>query len=89
MIAFDYLASPGQLGNQMFKYAALKGIAKNNKYDYIVPPSYSWLEKNQFLYKVFKKLKNYNYQNHFLFDYFELETLDKKQIKFSNYERDK
>ena len=45
MIAFDYLASPGQLGNQMFKYAALKGIAKNNQYDYIVPPSYLWLEK--------------------------------------------
>ena len=51
--AFDYLASPGQL---------LKGIAKNNQYDYIVPPSYLWLEKNQFMYKVFKKLKNYNYQ---------------------------
>ena len=88
MIAFDYLASPGQLGNQMFKYAALKGIAKNNQYDYIVPPSYLWLEKNKFMYKVFKKLKNYNYQNHFLFNYFELETLNKKQIKFSNFERE-
>ena len=88
MIAFDYLASPGQLGNQMFKYAALKGIADNNGYDYLVPPSYLWLEKNQFLYKVFKKIKNYKYQNHFLFDYFELESLNKKQIKFSNFKKE-
>ena len=73
----------------MFKYAALKGIAKNNQYDYIVPPSYLWLEKISLcISKVFKKLKNYNYQNHFLFNYFELETLNKKQIKFSNFERE-
>ena len=27
----------GQLGNQMFQYAALKGIARNRGLDYIVP----------------------------------------------------
>mgnify|MGYP000330074832 CR=1 FL=1 len=28
----------GGLGNQMFQYAALKGIAANNGYDWCIPP---------------------------------------------------
>jgi hypothetical protein len=29
----------GRLGNQMFQFAALKGIARNRNFDYILPPS--------------------------------------------------
>lgn len=37
MIGFNYLGKLGQLGNQMFQYAALKGIAANNGYNYCIP----------------------------------------------------
>ena len=38
MISFNYLGNLGRLGNQMFQYASLKGIAKNHGYDFIIPP---------------------------------------------------
>ena len=38
MIGFNRLATMGRFGNQMFQYAALKGIAKNIGVDYIIPP---------------------------------------------------
>ena len=37
MIGFDYLGKAGQLGNQMFQYAATKGIAANRGYDMCIP----------------------------------------------------
>lgn len=37
MIGFDYLGKAGQLGNQMFQFAATKGIAQNRGYDMCVP----------------------------------------------------
>lgn len=37
MLAFNHLGCLGQLGNQMFQYAALRGIAKNKGYDFIIP----------------------------------------------------
>lgn len=39
MIGFDALGKLGRLGNQMFQYAALKGISRNNGHDYCIPPS--------------------------------------------------
>ena len=39
MIGFNYLGKHGRLANQMFQYAALKGIASKHKYDWIIPPS--------------------------------------------------
>jgi hypothetical protein len=38
MISFNYLGNLGRLGNQMFQYAALKGIAKNRNYEFCIPP---------------------------------------------------
>ena len=38
MIGYNRLGSNGRLGNQMFQYAALRGIAANRGYDFIVPP---------------------------------------------------
>ena len=37
MIGFDYLGKLGQLGNQMFQYAATKGIARHKGYDFCIP----------------------------------------------------
>ena len=37
MIGFDYLGKAGQLGNQMFQFAAIKGIAQNRGYDTCIP----------------------------------------------------
>ena len=37
MIGFNYLGKMGQLGNQMFQYAALKGIAAKHNYKTIIP----------------------------------------------------
>lgn len=37
MIGFNHLGRLGRLGNQMFQYAALKGIAKNRGYDFCIP----------------------------------------------------
>ena len=37
MIGLNYLGKMGQLGNQMFQYAAIKGIAANKNYDFCIP----------------------------------------------------
>ena len=37
MIGLNYLGKMGQLGNQMFQYATLKGIANNRGLEYTVP----------------------------------------------------
>lgn len=39
MIGFNSLGRLGRLGNQMFQFAALKGIARNCGYEYCIPPS--------------------------------------------------
>jgi len=38
MISFNYLGNYGRLGNQMFQYASLKGIARKHGYDFCIPP---------------------------------------------------
>lgn len=37
MISFNNLGRVGRLGNQMFQYAALKGIARRNGYEFCIP----------------------------------------------------
>ena len=39
MIGYDRLGSNGQLGNQMFQYAALRGIASHHGYEWCIPPA--------------------------------------------------
>ena len=36
-ISFNRLGNDGRLGNQMFQYAFLRGVAKNRKFDWIIP----------------------------------------------------
>ena len=37
MLAFNHIGSLGRLGNQMFEYAALRGIAARHSYDFCIP----------------------------------------------------
>ena len=37
MLAFNNIGSLGRLGNQMFEYAALRGIAAKHGYDWMIP----------------------------------------------------
>ena len=39
MIGINALGYLGRLGNQMFQFAALKGIARNRGFNYCLPPS--------------------------------------------------
>ena len=39
MIGFNALGQLGRLGNQMFQFAALKGIAQNRGFEYCFPPT--------------------------------------------------
>jgi len=39
MIGFNALGQLGRLGNQMFQFAALKGIARNRDFQYCFPPT--------------------------------------------------
>lgn len=37
MLSFNNLGRLGRLGNQMFQYASLKGIADSNKETFVIP----------------------------------------------------
>lgn len=38
MLSFNHIGNLGRLGNQMFQYASLKGIAARRGYEFVVPP---------------------------------------------------
>jgi len=63
MISFNSIGNLGRLGNQMFQYAALKGIAKKHGYEYSIPPR-DLFGKNDELVK---------YSECILYDVFDLE----------------
>ena len=44
MIGFNHIGTIGRFGNQMFQYAALKGIAANRGFDYTIPPKNSQIQ---------------------------------------------
>lgn len=41
MLSFNNLGRHGRLGNQMFQYAAIKGIARNRGFDFCIPLSFN------------------------------------------------
>ena len=54
MLAFNHIGSLGRLGNQMFEYAALRGIAAHRGYDWCIPsPDRKGIE-NYSLHECFK-----------------------------------
>jgi hypothetical protein len=85
MISFNYLASPGQLGNQMFKYAAVRGIANALHKDFLIPPAYKLLN-NKKVFKILNRLNlvdERNHVNHSLFKYFNMSSVNKANIGYS------
>ena len=54
MLAFDNIGSLGRLGNQMFEYAALRGIAAKHGYEWCIPPSDRKGIENYSLHECFK-----------------------------------
>lgn len=60
MIGYNRLGTNGRLGNQMFQYAALRGIATNNNLDWCIPSEDTPNYANYGLFDAFK-LKNLKY----------------------------
>jgi hypothetical protein len=54
MLSFNSLGRMGRLGNQMFQYAALKGIATNHGYEFAIPFSPELNDQDHLLSKYFK-----------------------------------
>lgn len=62
MIGYNRLGTNGRLGNQMFQYAALRGIAANNNLNWCIPPENTPTYANYGLFDCFK-LKNVEEKN--------------------------
>ena len=54
MIGYDRLGTNGRLGNQMFQYASLRGIAVNNSLEFCIPPENTLTHANYGLFDCFK-----------------------------------
>ena len=54
MLAFNQIGSLGRLGNQMFEYAAVRGIAAKHEYKWSIPPFHLTGIENYSLHKCFK-----------------------------------
>ena len=66
MIGFNALGQLGRLGNQMFQFASLKGIARNRGYEYCFPPTQN---KNE-------------WTDHQLFNPFKLNSTSQLNVQF-------
>ena len=71
MIGFNALGQFGRLGNQMFQFAALKGIARNRGFEYCIPPT-----KNQ-----------NEWTDHQLFNPFKLSNTTQLNVQFIDADR--
>jgi hypothetical protein len=71
MIGFNALGLLGRLGNQMFQYASLKGIAANNNYNICIPPSGGKDE----------------WREHQLFNCFNLSTINQLNVQYIDSNR--
>lgn len=69
MLAFNQIGSLGRLGNQMFEYATLRGIASHHGYDWCIPPYNRKGIENYSLHYCFKlesvEEDNLNYLEHY------------------------
>jgi len=70
MLSFNNLGNLGRIGNQMFQYAALRGLASKHEYTWTIPPKYEFA-------------KNYSQENN-LYDIFCLSNLKKINNIISN-----
>jgi hypothetical protein len=63
MIGFNSIGRMGRLGNQMFQFSALKGIARNRGFNFCIPPSNNSNEWTDHQLFVPFKLSNTNQLN--------------------------
>ena len=56
MIGYNNLGSNGRLGNQMFQYAALRGIAAKRGHDWCIPPDTYDHKDNYGLFETFEMI---------------------------------
>jgi len=67
-IGYNRLGSNGRLGNQMFQYAALRGITTHRGFDFMIPPPDDKYEANYGLFDCFKmssvKPENFGFVPH-------------------------
>jgi hypothetical protein len=77
MIGFNHLGNLGRLGNQMFEFAALRGISAKHGYNICIPPSNHTGIENYSLHQCFKlnhiqtgfiSGDSYITENHYHFD---------------------
>lgn len=72
MIGFNALGQMGRLGNQMFQYASLRGIASNNGYEICIPPP---------------KMQIDEWRDHALFHTFEMNNLNSLNLQYIDGDR--
>jgi hypothetical protein len=71
MLSFNKLGLSGRLGNQMFQYAALRGIAANRGFDWVMPP------------QGINSIDEYGHQNNYcLFETFKMGSVQKKNFGY-------
>ena len=77
MIGFNHLGNLGRLGNQMFEFAALRGISAKHNYEFCIPPSSHKGIENYSLHQCFKldhipvgfiEGEKYSIEKHFHYD---------------------
>lgn len=73
MIGFNHIGRHGRLGNQMFQYAALRGISELKGYEFCIPES---------------NFRN-EWEDHQLFEAFTLNNLKNKKFLSANYYQEK
>lgn len=78
MLAFNHLGQLGRLGNQMFQYAALRGIADKHGYEWCIPPSNFQVEP-----------KAGEEKDHQLLEAFELRSLKETKLLGAPYIEEK
>jgi hypothetical protein len=66
-IGYNRLGSNGRLGNQMFQYAGLRGIAFNKNYEWVIPKPINYGDSNYGLFDCFEmssvKEENFGFVN--------------------------
>ena len=85
MIGFNALGYLGRLGNQMFQYASLKGIARNRKYEYCFPPlggAAEWDNVDQY-YQEIREGK----AGHILLQPFTMESISQLNLQYIDKSR--
>ena len=66
MISFNHIGNLGRLANQMFQYAALKGVARKHGYKFRIPPRQIFGQKDPLV-----KTSELN-----IYDVFDLESIN-------------